>query len=102
MTTQPPPGDFMRTQPPPGERFMMLHSAPGVRVTTQPLGMGDFMTTQPPPGDFMTTQPPPGAIREDMLVYGIEEMMKQCMFWRRVTHIASGPERETFRRLRRA
>lgn len=59
---------------------MMLQSAPGVRVTTQPLGMGDFMTTQPPPGDFMTTQPPPGAIRNDRLGYEcIGGMMKQCI-----------------------
>lgn len=70
----------MTTQPPPGDRFMMLQSAPGVRVTTQPLGMGDFMTTQPPPGDFMTTQPPPGAIRNDRLGYEcIGGMMKQCI-----------------------
>lgn len=60
----------MTTQPPPGDRFMMSQPAPGVRVTTQPLGMGDFMTTQPPPG----------ASRDDMLVYGcIRDMMKQCI-----------------------
>lgn len=90
----------------------MMSQTEGVRVTAQPLGVGDFMTTQPPPGDFMTTQPPPGdfmttqpppgAIRDDVLVYRcIEEMMKQCMFWK-ATHIASGPEHETFRRLGRA
>lgn len=49
---------------------MMSQPAPGVRVTTQPLGMGDFMTTQPPPG----------AIRDDMLVHRcIRDMRKQCI-----------------------